>query len=250
MGRSGCSALLAPAGLFDRVSAPVAAPGPVVGDTVPVDAGPDVAVLGDAPGGEDVVVLGDAPGGEDVVAPVWAKAEAAVKSAAEVKTASFVIEHLLTGFIAHNSVPWRAALCEVETVRAGERFPKWQGWSLPEKRQRGYTWVEVYLAGCFRRPLSFWAKARAIAAFALMEPVRDNDCAPRPLADHASAIIPSSVAVSKEWVNGGGRSWPAKHIVLSSYLDQCGLVTASAMALTRQGFRTKQTSLGTSSWPT
>src|SRR3954470_1162000 len=105
VGRSGCSALLAPAGLFDRVSAPVAAPGPVVGDTVPVDAGPDVAVLGDAPGGEDVAVLGDAPGGEDVVAPVWAKAEAAVKSAAEVKTASFVIEHLLTGFRAHNSAP-------------------------------------------------------------------------------------------------------------------------------------------------
>src|SRR4051812_25465444 len=103
VGRSGCSALLAPAGLFDRVSAPVAAPGPVVGDAVPVDAGPDVAVLGDAPGGEDV--LGDAPGGEDVVAPVWAKAEAAVKSAAEVKTASFVIEHLLTGFRAHNSAP-------------------------------------------------------------------------------------------------------------------------------------------------
>src|SRR5829696_10071410 len=66
--RSGCSALLAPAGLFDLVSAPVAAPGPVVGVTVPVDAGPDVAVLGDAPGGEDVVV-------PDVVAPVWAKAE-------------------------------------------------------------------------------------------------------------------------------------------------------------------------------
>jgi hypothetical protein len=91
--------------LFDRVSAPVAAPGPVAGDAVPVDAGPDVAVLGDAPGGEDVAVLGDAPGGEDVVAPVWAKAEAAVKSAAEVKTASFVIEHLLTGFRAHNSAP-------------------------------------------------------------------------------------------------------------------------------------------------
>src|SRR3954447_18424731 len=89
-----------------------------------------------------------------------------------------------------------------------------------------------------------------VRGIALMEPIRDNDCAPRPLADHASAIIPSSVAVSKEWVNGGGRSWPAKHIVLSSYLDQCGLVTASAMALTRQGFRTKQTSLGTSSWPT
>jgi hypothetical protein len=82
--RSGCSALLAPAGLFDLVSAPVAAPGPVVGLTVPVDAGPDVAVLGDAPGGEDVVV-------PDVVAPVWAKAEAAANSAAEVKRASFVM---------------------------------------------------------------------------------------------------------------------------------------------------------------
>jgi hypothetical protein len=77
--RSGCSALLAPAGLFDLVSAPVAAPGPVVGLTVPVDAGPDVAVLGDAPGGEDVVV------------PVWAKAEAAANSAAEVRKASFVM---------------------------------------------------------------------------------------------------------------------------------------------------------------
>jgi hypothetical protein len=82
--RSGCSALLAPAGLFDLVSAPVAAPGPVVGLTVPVDAGPDVAVLGDAPGGEDVVV-------PDVVAPVWAKAEAAANSAAEVRKASFVM---------------------------------------------------------------------------------------------------------------------------------------------------------------
>ena len=82
--RSGCSALLAPAGLFDLVSAPVAAPGPVVGLTVPVDAGPDVAVLGDAPGGEDVVV-------PDVVAPVWAKAEAAANSAAEVKRASFAM---------------------------------------------------------------------------------------------------------------------------------------------------------------
>jgi hypothetical protein len=83
VGRSGCSALLAPAGLFDRVSAPVAAPGPVVGDAVPVDAGPDVAVLGEA------------PGGEDVVAPVWATAEAAAKTAAEVKRASFVIEQFL-----------------------------------------------------------------------------------------------------------------------------------------------------------
>src|SRR5215207_6958994 len=46
--RSGCSALLAPAGLFERVSAPVAAPAPVDGDTVPVDPGPEVAVLGDA----------------------------------------------------------------------------------------------------------------------------------------------------------------------------------------------------------
>jgi len=54
--RSGCSALLAPAGLLDVVSAPVAAPGPVVllGATS-VDAGPEGAVLGDAPGGADVV---------------------------------------------------------------------------------------------------------------------------------------------------------------------------------------------------
>src|ERR1044072_5421130 len=53
--RSGWSALLAPAGLFDRVSAPVAAPAPVVvlGAT-PVDAGPEGAVLGEAPGGVDV----------------------------------------------------------------------------------------------------------------------------------------------------------------------------------------------------
>ena len=56
--RSGCSALLAPAGLFVMVSAPVAAPGPVVvRGAVPVDAGPEVAVLGDAPGGEDEGVL-------------------------------------------------------------------------------------------------------------------------------------------------------------------------------------------------
>jgi len=42
--------------LFERVSAPVAAPAPVDGDTVPVDPGPEVAVLGDAAGGEDEVV--------------------------------------------------------------------------------------------------------------------------------------------------------------------------------------------------
>ena len=81
--RSGCSALLAPAGLFERVSAPVAAPAPVDGDTVPVDPGPEVAVLGDAPGGEDEVV--------PEVALVCAKAVAALKSAAEVKRASFVM---------------------------------------------------------------------------------------------------------------------------------------------------------------
>src|SRR3954463_6189408 len=53
--RSGCSALLAPAGLLDVVSAPVAAPGPVVLGATSVDAGPEGAVLGDAPGGADVV---------------------------------------------------------------------------------------------------------------------------------------------------------------------------------------------------
>src|SRR5829696_1852692 len=81
--RSGCSALLAPAGLFERVSAPVAAPAPVDGDTVPVDPGPEVAVPGDAAGGEDEVV--------PEVGPVWAKAVAAIKSAAAVKRASFVM---------------------------------------------------------------------------------------------------------------------------------------------------------------
>src|SRR3954468_22031347 len=50
-----CSALLAPAGLFERVSAPVAAPAPTDGETVPVEAGPEVAVPGDAPGEEDEV---------------------------------------------------------------------------------------------------------------------------------------------------------------------------------------------------
>ena len=51
--RCGCSALLAPAGLFVTVSAPVAAPAPVVLGAVPVAAGPEFAVLGDAPGGDD-----------------------------------------------------------------------------------------------------------------------------------------------------------------------------------------------------
>jgi hypothetical protein len=47
--------------LFDRVSAPVAAPGPVDGDTVPVDPGPEVAVPGEAAGGEDEVAPGVVP---------------------------------------------------------------------------------------------------------------------------------------------------------------------------------------------
>lgn len=93
--RSGCSALLAPAGLFVTVSAPVAAPAPVVVlGVVPVAAGPEVAVLGDAPGGE-----------EDEVAPAGVNAVAAVKSAAEVKRASFVIAHLLTGFRRTSACP-------------------------------------------------------------------------------------------------------------------------------------------------
>jgi len=52
--RSGCSALLAPAGLFDVVSAPVAAPAPVLvrGATV-VEPVPEVAVFGEAPGDDD-----------------------------------------------------------------------------------------------------------------------------------------------------------------------------------------------------
>jgi hypothetical protein len=58
---AGCSALLAPAGLFERVSAPVAAPAPVDGDTVPVDPGPEVAVPGEAAGGEDEVAPEVAP---------------------------------------------------------------------------------------------------------------------------------------------------------------------------------------------
>ena len=78
--RSGCSALLAPAGLFDVVSAPVAAPAPVVVVAVPVEAGPEVAAPGDAPGGED-----------EVTPVVWARAGAAVRSAAAVKRPIFVI---------------------------------------------------------------------------------------------------------------------------------------------------------------
>ena len=77
--RAGCSALLEPEELFDRVSAPVAAPAPTGGDTVPVAPGPELAVPGDA------------LGGEDEAAPVWAKAGAAVKSATAVKRAIFVM---------------------------------------------------------------------------------------------------------------------------------------------------------------
>ena len=41
-----------------------------------------------------------------------------------------------------------------------------------------------------------------------------------------------------------------KHVALASQLDQWGLVTASAMASTRQGFGTKVMSAGTSFGPT
>src|ERR671920_40974 len=44
------------------------------------------------------------------------------KSAAEVKRASLVIEHLLTGFVTHTSVPGRGALCGMETALASQRF--------------------------------------------------------------------------------------------------------------------------------
>ena len=62
------------------VSAPVPAPGPVVvRGTVPVEAGPEVAVLGEAPGGEEDGTF------------VWAKATDALNSAAVANTARFII---------------------------------------------------------------------------------------------------------------------------------------------------------------
>ena len=62
------------------VSAPVPAPGPVVvRGTVPVEAGPEVAVLGEAPGGEEDGTF------------VWAKATDALNSAAVANTASFIM---------------------------------------------------------------------------------------------------------------------------------------------------------------
>ena len=93
------------------VSAPVAAPGPVVvRGTVPVEAGPEVAVLGEAPGGEEDGTF------------VWAKATDALNSAAEVKSASLVIVPSLRGLEGTGARPSRAALHAMPTGLITMRF--------------------------------------------------------------------------------------------------------------------------------
>src|SRR5215207_884021 len=97
--RAGCSALLPADELLVVVSAPVAVAGPVPVGAITVDPEPEVvapAVPGTTTVPEGAVV--------DGAVEVWAKAVAAVKNAAEVNRASFVIIHLLTGFKVHTSV--------------------------------------------------------------------------------------------------------------------------------------------------
>ena len=50
----------------------------------------------------------------------------------------------------------------------------------------------------------------------------------------------------KKWLAEEDAYADKKHVALQSQLDQWGLVTASAMASTRQGFGTKATLAGTS----
>src|SRR3954451_12618926 len=74
--------------------------------------------------------------------------------------------------------------------------------------------------------------------------------AKRPSSKSVQARTGPSLAVRKELVNEGRRSWPAEKIVLPSHLDQAYWMIAPAMSSTRQGFGTKGMWAGTSFGPT
>ena len=97
------------------VSAPVAVAGPVPVGATTVDPEPEVVVPGTTTVPEGAVV--------DGAVEVWAKAVAAVKNAAEVNRASFVIIHLLTGFRMHTIVPWWATLYDWNGAHLAEVPP-------------------------------------------------------------------------------------------------------------------------------
>jgi hypothetical protein len=167
--RAGCSALLPADELLVVVSAPVAVAGPVPVGATTVDPEPEVvvpAVPGTTTVPEGAVV--------DGAVEVWAKAVAAVKNAAEVNRASFVIAHLLTGFMMRTTVPWWATLYDWNGAHLAEVPPAARR-RLYLQGQHSYTRHEVFPDRLLQEAAVVLGRGPSTAAF-LMSTLRRRRC--------------------------------------------------------------------------